>query len=424
MKKYSYYIAVVVMIFIWVGIGIENRIYAEPSLLTQRTFLPMVESRTAPLAAYRLLVLSDRAGAMHLYTMNGNGTGLRQLSNLPAKNPLWSPDGSQIVFASPTETGDDLYLVHTDGAGLRQISTLPGDEYEAEWSPDGTSILFLNQNTTTGMVNLYTVDIATTTPRFLAENPSLKYARWSPIGDLIAYVADSTPTLPAQLQYQLFIHDLSTNQSQQITDGAVGYTFEGWVEEGKRLLIGTDYPDNQRELYTIQPDGSDLQPFAHAPGSETVHSISADGEHVAYSLALTGGPESQLYQQAISNDAPHPLSIPFCDTPTCGLEKVAFSDDGQQVVYVIWDAISINFSPSQLWVTPSDTSAPPWDASLNDVYSPVWLDDHTLIVHRNAAGAKAYTRTPYLYNLQTGMDTPLVPPEQTHTTVYDVRYLP
>lgn len=404
-----------------VWMGIEQNSRAEPSA-SHHVFLPLVQHRPSSLAAYRLLILSDMNGDMQLYTLRGNGTGLQRLSDLPAKNPVWSPDGTQILFASPHASGDDLYLVNNDGSDLRAVTTLPGDEYRAEWSPDGRSILFLHDEHTTNTIDLYLLPLDAPAPQFLDRSTMLKDAHWSPKGNAIAYTADVTAT--AAVQYHLFVYDVANAQRRQLTEGDVGYTFEGWLQSGKQLLIGSDYPDDRRNLYTIQPDGNDLQPFVTTPGIETVHAISADGEQVAYSQHMMNSSGAMLYQKDSSSDTSYPLSIPFCALPTCGLEKVSFADGTPQVAYVIWDAISINFSPSQLWLTARDAPTPPPNASLHDVYSPFWLNDHTLVVHRNASGAKAYTRTPYIYDVQTGGEVPLLPPEESHSTVYDVRYLP
>ena len=45
---------------------------------------------------------SNRDGNMEIYLMNADGSDQQNLTNHPAEDmdPAWSPDGSQIVFAS------------------------------------------------------------------------------------------------------------------------------------------------------------------------------------------------------------------------------------------------------------------------------------------------------------------------------------
>ena len=59
-------------------------------------------------------------------------------------SPLWlrknaiSPDGEQIAF---TYKGN-IYVVDTDGGHARQITTNPAYDTDPMWSPDGESIIF------------------------------------------------------------------------------------------------------------------------------------------------------------------------------------------------------------------------------------------------------------------------------------------
>jgi Tol biopolymer transport system component len=60
-------------------------------------------------------------------------------------NPLWSPDGSQIVFVRGAGAFD-LYLITANGAELRQLTNSPAYENLGSWLPDGQHILFGEPN--------------------------------------------------------------------------------------------------------------------------------------------------------------------------------------------------------------------------------------------------------------------------------------
>lgn len=58
--------------------------------------------------------------------------------------PAWSPDGKMIVFVSNRNgkaSGGQLFLANADGTGLRQLTDLPGGIRSPSWVRDGKSIL-------------------------------------------------------------------------------------------------------------------------------------------------------------------------------------------------------------------------------------------------------------------------------------------
>ena len=62
---------------------------------------------TAIAAAGQIAFISDRDGNREIYVMNADGTGLVNLTNNPAddEGPVWSPDGSEILFESTRDGG-------------------------------------------------------------------------------------------------------------------------------------------------------------------------------------------------------------------------------------------------------------------------------------------------------------------------------
>src|SRR5215831_1292618 len=83
------------------------------------------------------------------YTMNPDGSDVRQLTNLGPDNAAswesWSPDGKLIVFSeftAPDFTGQ-LWLMNSDGRHQHLLLAEPGImEVRASFSPDGKSIVF------------------------------------------------------------------------------------------------------------------------------------------------------------------------------------------------------------------------------------------------------------------------------------------
>jgi TolB protein len=85
---------------------------------------------------------------MEIYTVNVDGTNLKQITKLGKANwaPYFHPDGKKIIFSSNHHAtrGYDfqLYMINTDGTGLTQITTESIFNAFAMFSPDGKKIVF------------------------------------------------------------------------------------------------------------------------------------------------------------------------------------------------------------------------------------------------------------------------------------------
>ena len=88
-----------------------------------------------------------KGSQLQIYTMNVDGTGMRQLTN-SANNgdPVWSPDGTRITFGSDREGGNllNIFVMNADGTQLQQLThfKLPYEAGDTNWSSDGKKIVF------------------------------------------------------------------------------------------------------------------------------------------------------------------------------------------------------------------------------------------------------------------------------------------
>jgi Tol biopolymer transport system component len=86
-----------------------------------------------------------------VWLMDANGGNPRPLVEQTGidEYPAWSPDGSQVAFACtlgtilPSSVGDfEVCVVNADGTGLRRITDAPGISHAAGWTPEGSEVVF------------------------------------------------------------------------------------------------------------------------------------------------------------------------------------------------------------------------------------------------------------------------------------------
>jgi TolB protein len=77
-----------------------------------------------------------------LWLMDSSGGHYRQVSNISAWDPTWSPDGVQVLFASDRDGLDQLYIINTDGSNLRKVSNLPALRGRSDWSQQNLIVTY------------------------------------------------------------------------------------------------------------------------------------------------------------------------------------------------------------------------------------------------------------------------------------------
>jgi Tol biopolymer transport system component/tRNA A-37 threonylcarbamoyl transferase component Bud32 len=144
-----------------------------------------------------LLALRSARAQEDIYVVNSDGTGLRALTSDAAldRTPRWMPDGRSLVFYSTRSGGYQFWSVQPDGSGLRQLTHAPDTIFNYPVpSPDGRWLGGTNPNTREQFI----VDLRdpTRAPERLPAPPASVSAvylnDWSPDGTRIA--AHESPT--------------------------------------------------------------------------------------------------------------------------------------------------------------------------------------------------------------------------------------
>jgi Tol biopolymer transport system component len=139
-----------------------------------------------------------------IYVLRGDGNGQQRI--VDGSNPVWSPDGSWILYTPTPATSDfcpGILAIRPDGTDLHYVvsnyrddsGNCTGGGGDPSFSPDGKRVVYIGPNGR----DLYKVSVYGGTARKLKADADPKHTPiFSPDGQSILFVSGTTRTIAAK----------------------------------------------------------------------------------------------------------------------------------------------------------------------------------------------------------------------------------
>jgi TolB protein len=248
---------------------------------------------------------------VQLFTIRPDGSGARQLTHFgdsDAVSAVWSPDASKLVFAR--EWGPNksrIYTMNADGSGLREFDRRL--RLAAAWLPDGRGLLVLRNLrwtlvTAAGaqprdagipgsggspcilgsgkrvamIASLGRTDgkAAIFVGRIGGGNGSLtRITPWqtladkidcSPDGNRIAFSSPSFDTPQSSNVYTIRVDGTGLRRLTHAVGGTINDGLDSWSPDGKKIAFVSNKTGTY-EIYSMNADGTDVTQITHGPES-------------------------------------------------------------------------------------------------------------------------------------------------------------
>jgi TolB protein len=210
------------------------------ALLMTLTLAPVPPTAEPP---GRVVFVSNRTadGNADIFSADIAGESIADLTNDPApdRSPAWSPDGTQIVFASRRADNWDLYQMRADGSQLRRLTEDPAYDGEPAWSPDGTRIAFSSSRG--GDLDIYLLDLASGAVARVTASPAADYEpAWSPDGLNLAFTSWRDGNQEIYVAYVGGLAAGALPAPQNMTNHPAPDRSPAWSPDSRRLAFISD----------------------------------------------------------------------------------------------------------------------------------------------------------------------------------------
>ncbi len=258
--------------------------------------------------------------------------------------PSLSPDGSTVAYSAGPVDGMRLFVRQLAGGGTIALTeNVPGNHHSPQWSPDASQLMYASRG------EIFVVPVFGGTPRRLAAPGSagvpegyLGNPVWSPTGDRVAFVWQEFSTrLGTQRQPSaIYIQPVDVGPADKVADLTEVHSLR-WSPDGSNIVFVSGaslFVNGSHELGNVDPSSIGIVPVGGgdvvevtAGGFLNVSPVWApDGSYLLF-VSNRGG-NRDVYQIAIDgNGGPRGEAVPI----TTGIDAhtIDLSADGSLFTY-------------------------------------------------------------------------------------------
>jgi Tol biopolymer transport system component len=184
-----------------------------------------------------------------IFIVNADGSGLRQVTDDPAKDfdPSLSPDATRVTYRH--QPGDDrtteIFVTDADGSNVLNLSNTDGlADWGPTWSPDGERIAWNSD----AVAAAFGFDLSLIAPdgsnhELVEPGVHVEYPAWSPDGTKIAFMSQEAGALGKDPDYNIFTMDIDGSNVTRLTTHRGNDGWPTWSPDGSTIAFSSTRDD-------------------------------------------------------------------------------------------------------------------------------------------------------------------------------------
>ena len=212
------------------------------------------------------------------------------------RTPVWSPDGSRLIYVSDEAGDDDLYLVNANGGNSLQITRSAEHDRTPAWSPDGSQVAFARETANGSDVMTFNTACISNPEgcesglRTLVGGGYDREPAWSADGRRLALSTAAFPGLPTAIG----VLKPGDDEVRPLVGTGLTDFSPAWSPDGRWIAFASNRSGDY-DLWAMSPDGGAVVQITRSTTVEVQPKWSPDGAFIVFASDRRAGTDFDLY---------------------------------------------------------------------------------------------------------------------------------